>query len=462
MPDSADEITAKLWALAGIAGDASHRVALPRAAQCLPSSFQVGLAAQSSIAVSALAAAEIYRQRTGVAQKVAVDMHAAERECTALYRLDGRTPDSWEKYSGLYKTRDGHVRIHANFAHHRDGALALLGLPAGEVASKEAVAEALLGWSSEEFETAAAQRSLVVSAARTFEQWDAHPQALAMVAEPPIRLTKIADADPQPLSGIASRERPLTGVRVLELTRILAGPICGRTLAAYGADVMLVNSPKLPNIPHLVDTSRGKRSVHLDLQKQSERERLDSLLTDNARVFVHGYRPGGISDLGFGPQEIAARHPGMISVSLSAYGWQGPWADRRGFDSLVQTATGFNLAEARAAGASQPKALPIQVLDFASGFLMAFGAQAALLRQAEEGGSWQVDVSLLGTAQWLRALGRVEEGFDVPRLKLGRFLTAYPCSYGELEGMPHAAKFDRTEARWERPSSRPGSDPARW
>lgn len=462
MKDAATNTAANLWALAGLGDLAFDSVALPAAEQSLPSSFAVGLAAQSSIAVSACAAAEIYRVRTGTTQSVSVDMHDAERECTAFYRLDGKTPDSWEKYSGLYETRDGHVRIHANFAHHRDGALALLGLPPGDVAPQEAVAEALRGWRAEDFETQAAEQSLVVSAARTFEQWDTHPQALAMAGQPPFRLARTGDAEPRPLPTARLTERPLAGVRVLELTRILAGPICGRTLAAYGADVMLVNSPTLPNIPHIVDTSRGKRSVHLDLRRAEDRATLHALMADDVRVFAHGYRPGGIASLGFGPEELSVRHPGMISVSLSAYGWQGPWADRRGFDSLVQTATGFNHAEAEAAGVTTPKALPVQILDFAAGFLMTFGAQAALLRQAVEGGSWQVDVSLLGVAQWLRSLGRIDNGFEVPRFELAAHLQRYRCAFGELEGLPHAALFAKTPATWNRASSPPGSDEPRW
>ena len=462
MSPDATEVAADLWALAGLDASALEHLELPAADQCLPSSFSVGVAAQSSIAVAALAGAQTFRLRTGKAQRVCVDMHAAERECTALYRYDGDTPDSWEKYSGVYKTRDGHVRIHANFAHHRDGALALLGLRPGNSEPREAVAEALLGWDAQAFETEAARRSLVVSAARSFEQWDVHPQAVAMAGQPPVRLTKIGRAAPKPLPRTGDVRRPLEGVRVVELTRILAGPICGRTLAAYGADVLLVNSPNLPNIPHIVDTSRGKRSVHIDLKQGTGRDTLNALLADDARVMVHGYRPGGIESLGFGAQELAERYPGMISVSLSAYGWNGPWANRRGFDSLVQTATGFNLAEAAAAGSDEPKALPVQILDFASGFLMAFGAQAALLRQAEEGGSWQVEVSLLGVAQWLRSIGRIDRGFAGTGPSLREYLTEFPCAHGKLEGMPHAASFELTPSRWERPSSHPGSDIARW
>jgi crotonobetainyl-CoA:carnitine CoA-transferase CaiB-like acyl-CoA transferase len=196
---------------------------------------------------------------------------------------------------------------------------------------------------------------------------------------------------------------------VLELTRILAGPVAGRTLAAYGADVLLVNSPALPNIDAIADTSRGKRSAHVDLRTDAGRDTLRVLVRD-AHVFMQAYRPGALDALGFGAETLAAIAPGIVCVSLSAYGHVGPWAGRRGFDSLVQTATGFNVAEAQAAGAASPKAMPVQILDYAAGFLMAFGTAVALRRQATEGGSWHVRVSLAGTGRWLRSLGRVPDG----------------------------------------------------
>ena len=156
-------------------------------------------------------------------------------------------------------------------------------------------------------------------------------------------------------------DRPLDGVRVLDLTRILAGPVCGRMLAGYGADVLLVNSPNLPNLESIADTSRGKRSAHVDLRTDAGRQDLRWLLA-GSNVFVQGYRPGGLAALGFSPDAVAGLRPGIVCVSLSAYGGVGPWAKRRGFDSLVQTATGFNHAEAEAAGSSTPKALPMQIL----------------------------------------------------------------------------------------------------
>jgi len=253
----------------------------------------------------------------------------------------------------------------------------------------------------------------------------------------------------------------LRGVRVLDLTRILAGPVCGRTLAAYGADVMLVNSPTLPNISAIAETSRGKRSCLLDLRTAEGRAGLDALATDT-HIFIEGYRPGGIANLGFGPEALAARCPGIVCISLRAYGNKGPWADRRGFDSLVQTATGFNHAEAAASGRSGPRALPVQILDYASGFLMAFAAAAALLRQQREGGSWHVRISLAQTAHWLRGLGRLSDNFDKARPDLESHAVTYASGFGALKAMPHAARFSGRAAEWELPSMPPGSHPPVW
>jgi crotonobetainyl-CoA:carnitine CoA-transferase CaiB-like acyl-CoA transferase len=451
----------KLWTDLELPGEALAQIDLPSAAAALPSAFHVGIAAQTSIGAAALAAESIYHQRTGRHQRISVDRPAAELECTALFRLDGTRPRSWEMFSGLYETGDGYVRIHANFDHHRDGILELLGLPDASLASREAVADALSGWTAQAFEDAAADAGLVVAMVRSFEEWDRHPQALASRDLPLLSIRRLDDAPPLPLAAADADTRPLTGVRVLDLTRILAGPICGRTLAAYGAEVLLINSPELPNIPSIIDTSRGKRSAHIDLKSPAGAATLRDLLGD-AHFFVQGYRPGSLGALGFAPHELARIRPGIVSVSLSAYGTEGPWASRRGFDSLVQTATGFNHAEAAAAGAASPRSLPVPILDYASGFLMAFGAQAALLKQQQQGGSWAVEVSLLQTANWLRAMGRSSDGFDVKPPELGDYLAPFPCAEGTLLGMPHGARFSATPARWDQPSALPGAHQPRW
>ena len=177
---------------------------------------------------------------------------------------------------------------------------------------------------------------------------------------------------------------------------------------------------------------------------------------------MQGYRPGGLDTLGFGPIALAQARPGIVCVSLSAYGDSGPWAGKRGFDSLVQTATGFNHAEAEAAGSAQPKPLPMQVLDYATGFLMAFGAQAALRRQSLEGGSWHVRVSLARTALWLRSMGRLTDGFSAPGASFEGMAEEYESGFGKLVALRHAPKFSRTPAHWLRPSMPPGSHAPVW
>lgn len=457
---NSNSLLASIWALGGLPSQALSNVDLQGADPVLPSSFRVGAAAQTSIAAAALAACELGHARGQERQAVSVDIAHAALECEGWFSVNGVVPDPWDKFSGLYRCADGWVRVHANFTHHRDGALQLLGL-AADRAQRDDAQRALLAWKAQDFEQAAAGRGLVVAALRTFDEWDAHPHAQAVAAQPLLTLERLGDAPVAALPALRADQRPLAGLRVLDLTRIVAGPVAGRTLAALGADVMLVNAPHLPNIDLIAETSRGKLSCHLDLRAADQRQAIDHLLAD-AHVWVQGYRPGGLQALGYGPQELARKRPGIIVVSLSAYGEQGPWADRRGFDSLVQAATGFNLAEGAAAGAAQPRPLPMQILDHATGYLMAFGASAAKVRQLQEGGSWLVRVSLAQTAHWLRGLGRVPAGFAVTPPQRQACLQTYASGFGELVAVRHSAQLARTPAGWDRPSVPPGSSSPRW
>ncbi|MFZ4287292.1 CoA transferase [Variovorax sp. HJSM1_2] len=454
------QVLAEWWAAAGLPVESLNQVQLTGADPVLPSSFHVGTAAQVSIAAAALAACELAQVRGAPRQMLSVDMLAAAQECTGWFSVDGVVPPKWDPFSGLYRCADGWVRIHANFAHHRDGALRLLGL-APETAQPADVTAALQDWRAEAFETAAAEQRLVVAALRDFATWDLHPQALALKTQPLWTLERIGDAPPLSLPALPAEARPLHGVRVLDLTRILAGPVGGRTLAAYGADVMLVNAPHLPNIASIAETSRGKRSVLADLRSLAGRADFAALL-QGSHVMLQGYRPGGLQDLGFGPEQAAAQRPGIVYVSLSAYGEHGPWCQRRGFDSLVQTATGFNQAEGLAAGQAGPKALPVQILDYASGFFMAAAAAVALRRQQLEGGSWLVRLSLAQTAQWLRQLGRVEAGFATAETAITPWLESLDSGFGRLQAVRHAAQLSRTPVGWLRPSVPPGSDAPHW
>ncbi|GCB04762.1 CoA transferase [Ralstonia sp. SET104] len=454
----------QLWTVLGQPADVLSRVTLTGVEPALPSSFAVGTLAQSTIAAAALAAAHVDTLRTGRQQTVSVEMHHAALEFRSerYFRVDGQLPpEPWDKIAGLYRCADGRwVRLHTNFPHHRDGVLKLLGC----AYDREAVAAALNQWKAEAFEEAAAQAGMVVTAARTFEEWDHHSQGIALAGQPLMTIERIGDAPPRPLHAHADG-RPLSGVRVLDLTRVIAGPVCGRTLAAHGADVLLVTGPHLPAVPPLViDTGRGKRSAQLDLRDATGAEQLRALLCD-ADIFVQGYRPGGLASLQFGPEQVAALRPGIVYVSLCAYGDDGPWANRRGFDSLVQTASGFNWAEAEAASDVKPRPLPAQALDHGAGYLMAAGAMAALARRMTEGGSWHVRVSLAQTARWLRSFGRVAHGFDAhdPRYEdIGTYLETTPSGFGMLTALRHAGQLSDTPPHWTLPAVPLGTHPARW
>ncbi len=459
-------ILADLWTLAGGEPSALDTVTLTGAEPILPSSFRVAAAAQASIAASGLAAAEIWKLRSGETQGVAVDMLHAIVECRSerYLRLDGKPPPpSWDPTAGIYTTRDKRfVRLHTNFRHHRAAVCQVLQCEP----EREKIQAALNEWDGEAFETAAYAGGSVVSLMRSHEQWSATPHAKALAALPPFTIEKIGEAPPKPWpKGGHKGERPLAGVRVLDLSRVIAGPVSGRTLAAHGADVLLVYGPNVPGIPWLtIDTGRGKLSTFIELKSEEGRGQLRDLLAQ-ADIFTQGYRPQAIARLGFSPEEAAEINPGIVYVTLSAYGHAGPWAERRGFDSLVQTSTGYNHAEGTAAGGEEPKELPAQLLDHASGYFLAFGAMMAKARQAREGGSWHVRVSLAQTGGWMWNLGRFADGFkqaDVKEDAVAPFMEDVPSGFGVLRAVKHSAILSKTPAYWARPAVRLGTDKAEW
>jgi crotonobetainyl-CoA:carnitine CoA-transferase CaiB-like acyl-CoA transferase len=456
------EALADIWREIGGDETALSRVRLTGAEPALPSSFRTGTVAQATIAASALAASEIDRARNGRAQQVSVDMRHATAEFISerLYTIDGKPPPpTWDKIAGTYQTGDGRwVRLHTNFPHHREGILDMLRVPY----ERQQVAAALRDWTGQAYEDEVARRGLVGTMMRSPAEWAAHPQGIAVAGLPLVEIVKIADAPARPLP---SGARPLSGVRVLDLTRVLAGPVCGRTLAAHGADVLRVTGPHLPDIPGLdVDTGRGKLSAHIDL-RNSEGKAMLSMLLESADIFVQGYRPGGIADRGFSPERAAKLRPGIVYVSLCAWSHVGPWASRRGFDSLVQTATGINRAEAEVAGVDRPVELPCQALDHGAGYLMATGAMMALKRRAEIGGSWLVRLSLAQVGHWLTGLGRIPDGqkaTKIDRAAVQDLLVDLPSAFGTMSALKHAGQLSETPPRWDRPSVALGTHAAAW
>lgn len=457
------DILEEIWTSAGGDRAALERVRLTGEEPQLPSSFRVAVAGQAAIAAAGLAAAEIWRLRSGQTQDVSVDMRHAVAECRSerYLRLDDKPPPpAWDAIAGVYKTSDGRfVRCHTNFPHHRDAVCKVLACEP----EREKVQAALMQWTGEDFETAAYAAGGVVALMRPHEEWSALPQARALAQLPLLSIQKIGEAAPRPWP---EGDRPLEGLRVLDLSRVIAGPVAGRTLAAHGADVLLVSGPELPAIPWLtIDTGRGKLTTFIELKSETGRAQLRELLT-GADIFSQGYRPRALAALGFSPEDAAEISPGIVYVTLSAYGHTGPWAERRGFDSLVQTATGFNHAEGQAAGLDGPKELPAQILDHATGYLMAFGAMMARARQACEGGSWHVRVSLAQTGRWLWDLGRLDGGLTAPDLTgeavHAAFIERMPSGFGTLKAVQHSARLSKTPAQWSRPAMPLGSHPAQW
>ncbi len=462
-----------LWQQAGLPAQAlaPGALALSGDGAAYPSSFCLDVAAPAAVAASGLASALIdQRRQQQPMPRVKVDVGHVLAECSGYFTLDGEQPNLWAPISGLYACgadvgEPGWLRIHANFAHHRDGVLRLLGLPTGEATPRQAVADALKGWTAQAVEERAAAHGLVVAAARSPEAWQAHPQSAAVAAQPLVAIKQLDSEQPGAARDwpAPAQHRPLDGLHVLDLTRILAGPVAARSLAAQGADVLMLNGPGLPNIEAIADMSRGKRSALLDLKTPAGQQKMARLL-DQAHVLLQGYRPGALDALGLDPQSVARLRPGIVYASLSAYGRSGPWADRRGFDSLVQTVCGINWAEGQAFGSAGLRALPLQILDYSAGFLLAFGIQAALYRQATQGGSWHVQVSLARVAQWLQSMGQrpVAAAPAPTAVPPEAYLETMDTGFGRLRAVSHSALLQGLPSSWPHAGQPPGGDQPGW
>ena len=430
----------ELLALGQLEGDAQFAGADP----VLRTPYRVGTAGAASLAAVGLAAAELWALRTGRRQSVAVDLRAAAASLRSGYylRIDGKPPPApWDPMSGFYPVRDGRwVSIHCNFPHHRAAALQVLGTAEDRAKANEASRTR----DGQALEDAIHAAGGCAGLARHAAEWDAHPHAAAVATQPLLEILRIGDAPPLPLP---QGGRPLAGVRVLDLTRVLAGPTCARTLAEHGADVLKITAAHLPDSGAIeIDTGLGKLAAHLDLRSAQGVETLRGLLS-SADVFSQSYRPGALAGRGFSPEEAAKLRPGIVYVSLNAWGQTGPWKNRRGFDSIVQTVSG--MAHASGDGAT-PRLMPCSAIDYVSGYLMAYGAMVALARRAREGGSWLVRVGLARTGKWIVDRGTVDGGAaqapEAPGLVME---TQSPA--GLITHLKPVVQLSETPARWERP-----------
>ena len=429
----------------------------------LASRLPVGEAAAVAIGAGAALAAEIWRNRTGEEQSVRVGVDAAAGSLISflLQRIDGaeEAPDMARRslaLTALYEARDGRwIHLHGGFPHLATGTRAVLGV--SDDADRDQIARAVRRRDALELEDTLAEVDCCAAMVRTGAEWDAHPQGRALAPLGRVVITKVAHGEPR---AAGRGDRPLAGVRVLDLTRVLAGPTVGRTLAEHGAEVLLVNSPKLPNVDgFVIDTSHGKRSTRLDLDLPEDAARLRTLAS-GADVFVQGYRPGALACRGFGAEDLTATHSGLVYVDVTCYGDAGPWSTCAGWEQMAESATGIAAAQG---GAARPRLVPAAPCDYITGYLGALGAMAALQRRVAEGGSYQVSVSLCQTGMWIRSLGA---GLDPDTASgLGDWkarLQETETGFGRLRHLRPVVEMSRTPPHWALPSAPIGTHGAAW
>src|SRR5215203_5763587 len=374
----------------------------------LPTPFRIGETSAATVAAVGLAVSDLWEFRTGRRQDVAVDSRQATASLRSSHylKMDGAEVSTERNtIMGFYPAKDGRWSyVHANFPNHRAAALSVLGVPEDRDAVRQAVAK----WDAQELEEAIIAAKGAGGMVRTMDEWAQHPQSAAVATLPLLEIVKIGDAPPEPLP---EGSRPLSGVRVLDLTRVLAGPTCARTLAEHGADVMKITAAHLPNLGYQeYDTGHGKLSAQLDLRQPGDLDTLLGLIRETD-VFSQGYRPGTLADRGLSPEALAELRPGIVFVTLSAFSHLGPWASRRGFDTVIQTVSGITNRQGELFPGKEPgpQFYPVSAIDYLTGYLMAFGAMIALARRAKEGGSWLVRNSLAQTGRWLVSRGQVPE-----------------------------------------------------
>lgn len=446
---------------AGHARPAAGQVVFSGADPVLPVRYRLGTAGAASLAATGVAASSLWQLRTGRSQRVEVDVRAAavSLRSASYLRINGKPPSgAWAPMSGFYPVRDGWISIHCNFPAHRDAAVRVL----GTTADRQLAEQASAGWDGEALEEAIHAAGGCAGYVRSAAQWVAHPQAAAVAAQPLLQIERIGDAPPEALP---AGDRPLSGVRVLDLTRVLAGPTCARSLAEHGADVLKITAAHLADSGEVdLDTGIGKLSARLDLRQPSDAEALRRLVREGD-VFSQSFRPGALAARGFSPEALAAVRPGIVCVSLSAWGGSGPWRARRGFDSIVQAVSGI----AHACGSDgKPRLLPVSAIDYVSGYLMAFGAMVALARRAREGGSWLVRVALARVGRWIVDRGEAAPGAylslpaDLPADELARLMGEMDAPDGRIRYLRPVVRLSETPPHWTRPPVPLGYHAASW
>ena len=442
--------------------DAPADVVLTSTDGALPSVFAVSEFATASVACAGLATARLASLHGAPIEPVIVDGRLASWWFVASLRPDGwERGGMWDSIAGIYRTAEGWIRLHTNAPHHRAAAVAVLGCEP----EREAVARAVGRWSGDDLEQAIVEASGCAAVLRSEAAWAMHPQGVAVAAEPLVGVSTSPDRVGPPARALSTARstRPLAGVRVLDLTRVLAGPVATRHLAGLGADVLRIDPPWWDEPAVASEVALGKRCARLDLRQADHRRQLRGLLAE-ADICVHGYRSDALARLGLGAAERAALAPGLVDVSLDAYGWSGPWAGRRGFDSLVQLSTGIAHAPMALGATEEPSPLPAQALDHATGYLMAAAAIKGWCDRLEHGTGSQARLSLARTARSLTDGPRTEPGTSLaPPADVDHQRLPEATSWGPGHRLLPPVRAGRAELRWDRPATALGSEPdAAW
>ncbi len=374
----------------------------------------------------------------------------------SIYPIDWQLPPIWDAIAGDYKCRDGWIRLHTNLRHHRKAALQVLGC----AAERQVVAATIENRTRGDLESKIVEAGGVAAAMRTRLEWASHPQGIAVSSQPLIAWGEKRSGKIR--AWPASQESPLSGLRVLDLTRVLAGPVATRTLAGFGANVLRID-PVAWTEPNIVaDITLGKRCCHLDLHDKRDRVKFEQLL-HQADVLVHGYRPDALEQLGYAESVRRQIAPSLIEVSLNAYGWKGPWSGRRGFDSLVQMSCGIAEAGMHWAENDAPTPLPVQALDHATGYLMAAACIRAITTTAVDGGIVNAKLSLARTAELLcenpqnntRLLGLIPRQSEYAA-------SVENTPWGKAHRLKPPLVVDGTPMIWHRPACELGSSRPSW
>ena len=422
----------------------------------LPSAFAVTELASASIAVASQATAELIHQQTGRLPPIEVDRRLASFWfSTSLRPIGWSVPPMWDPVAGDYASADGWIRLHTNAPHHRLAAEKVL----GTCTDRADMAARVARWNKAELEQAVVDAGGCAAEMRSWQAWQTHPQGLAVNAEPLVHLSETPGEQRKPWLG--SVTQPLAGLKVLDLTRVLAGPVASRFLAGLGADVLRIDPPTW-NEPGVVpEVTLGKRCTRLDLHRPDDRAVFEALLKDTD-ILLHGYRADALEHLGYGAEQRRQLAPGLIDVSLNAYGWSGPWQNRRGFDSLVQMSSGIAEAGMAWKHTDKPTPFPVQALDHGTGYLLAASAIVLLSRRLESGRGGSARLSLARTAKLLIEQGAHAQPALRPEDDNDQGLLIEQTPWGPAHRLQVPLKITGTPLQWALPAAELGAHRPQW